>query len=107
MHGPQRTMVCPRHLMPFAKPLDRRVHCHVKPTAWGCVASRPSYYDIGGPGRIHYRAIANDKREKRVQRENAYMSVGLEAKSVKGRYMRVAAIVIVTREGSRDICGTE
>jgi len=35
------------------------------------------------------------------------MSMGLEAKAVKERYIRVAAIDIVTREGSRDICSTD
>jgi hypothetical protein len=33
-----------------------------------------------------------------------YMSVALEAKSVRERYIRVAAIVIVTTEGSWNIC---
>lgn len=40
-------------------------------------------------------------------RKISYMSMGLEAKAVKERYIRVAAIDIVTREGSRDICSTD
>ena len=86
--------------MPFAKPQKRLVHCHVKLPGLDCVASRPSYYNIGGPCRIRYRFAANNKRDRRVEQQNAYMSVGLEAKSVKERYVRVAAIVIVTREVS-------
>ena len=42
--------------------------------------ARLSYYDIGGQSRIHYRVIANNKRERRVERENVLHVYGTRSK---------------------------
>lgn len=53
---------------------------------------------------MRYRVTAKSENERREEMVLSYMSALPEPKSVRERYIRVAAIDIMSREGSRNIC---
>ena len=75
----------------------------------GCVGlgsiatSRLWYHNFGGD-RVRYRVTAKSENERRGEVALSYMSALPEPKSVRERCIRVAAIVIMSKEGSRNIC---
>ena len=67
------------------------------------VTSRLWYYNFG-EDRVRFIVTAKSENERREEVVQSYMSVPPELKSVRERYIRVAAIVIMSKEGSRNIC---
>lgn len=66
------------------------------------VTSRLWYYNF--LDRVRYRLTVKSENERRGEVVLSYMSALPEPKSVRDRYIRVAAIVIMSKEGSRNIC---
>ena len=67
------------------------------------VTSRLWYHNFG-EDRVRFRVTAKSENEIREEVMLPYMSAPPELKSVRERYIRVAAIVIMSKEGSRNIC---
>ena len=67
------------------------------------VTSRVWYYNLGGD-RVRCTVTAKSENERKEEVVLSYMSALPEPKSVRERYIRVAAIVIMSKEGSRNSC---
>ena len=53
---------------------------------------------------MRFRVTTKSENDIREEVVLSYMSAPPELKSVRERYIRVAAIVIMSKEGSRNIC---
>jgi hypothetical protein len=75
-------------------PLIQSIHSHFYPVAWRLETLLLLFLEI----------VVNRKSGKGGREESLYLSGPEVAKSVRERCIRVAAIVIVISEGSRNIC---
>ena len=53
---------------------------------------------------MRWRVTTKSEKERREEMVLSYMSALLEPKSIRERYIRVAAIVVMSKEGSINNC---